>query len=782
MMIRLIPLGLVLISAPAGFVGAGDSVAAEFHEFTRWNDDDRYGGRCVVRVRTTSEHQLEQVLRLAHDVWSERIGQGTLEIDIRKDRLRDLVAIGVPYDVLIDDLQAHADRHEREMLDVRTAQQAGSLSDFQRGGQIHNEDWFETYRTLDEITSYITNIETLRADLATVDVVGQTWEGRDMFSVTISGPDSAENPREERPALFIFSTVHAREWIAPMTTSYIASRLASDYDTDPHVKMLLDNARVVIVPVGNPDGYLYTWSNERYWRNTRRDNGDGTFGVNINRNWAYQWGYEGASPNTSNTNYRGTHPFSEPETRALRDIALGLGDKLVAHIDYHSYSQLVMWPFGYASHVVTPEPWESALEHIGTCMSNEIMDSTGAFYVPQQSVNLYPAAGNSQDWFFGALSSVSMLVELRPSHPDFSPPPNQIRPCAQENYAAFKVMIEKTALGDLLLHQEQPERDLSDQTAAELVAFTDTGELEASNIVLHARIGSSDQFSQYPVEAVGRRLFTGQLPGAGCGNTVQYYFTVQMDDGETVTLPEGGAAQPYESVYVSRAMTLFSAAEADRGWVAGLPDDTATSGQWERAVPEGTSYQPGADHSPGGTMCWVTDARAGTDADEFDVDGGETTLVSPRFSALEESVLKFWIWQNPSLERQDISRVWISNDDGASWTFLPFVWSTTPRHWEQRTYTLSDHIEPTNTMRIRFTVRDVREDSTVELAIDDISVGIAGCPVNAADINGDGRLNIFDVSLFIEFFNADSMSADYNADSEIDFFDISAFLKLLLED
>ena len=71
-----------------------------------------------------------------------------------------------------------------------------------------------------------------------------------MFSITISGVDTESNPIEDRPALFIFSTVHAREWIAPMTTSYIASKLVEDYDTDEHVRMLLDHARVVIVPVG----------------------------------------------------------------------------------------------------------------------------------------------------------------------------------------------------------------------------------------------------------------------------------------------------------------------------------------------------------------------------------------------------------------------------------------------------------------------------------------------------------------------------------------------------
>lgn len=83
-------------------------------------------------------------------------------------------------------------------------------------------------------------------------------------------------------------------------------------------------------------------------------------------------------------------------------------------------------------------------------------------------------------------------------------------------------------------------------------------------------------------------------------------------------------------------------------------------------------------------------------------------------------------------------------------------------------------------MRLCFVVSDRRDQNTVELAIDDIAVGAPGCPVNAADINADGSLNIFDVSKFIEFFTAESISADYNGDLEINFFDVAAYLQIFL--
>lgn len=777
--VRLISGLVALLTMPAAALQT--AIGFDPGRYVSWNDGQPFDGRCVVRVRTTSQEQLDRVLEIAEDVWSERIGQGVLEIDLRRVDLHRLDAIGVPYDMLIDDLQAHADAHAADMVRVRREQLERKPDGFQRGGQVHDDEWFATYRTLDEITQYCENIRALRPDLATIDVIGQSWKGRDMFSITISGVDTESNPIEDRPALFIFSTVHAREWIAPMTTSYIASKLVEDYDTDEHVRMLLDHARVVIVPVGNPDGYLYSWTDARHWRKNRRDNGDGTFGVDINRNWGFQWGNDGSSSDTSNTTYRGTHPFSEPETRALRDVAIGLGEKLVAHIDYHSYSQLVMWPYGFMSGVVTPEPWASSLIDIGTCMSDAIGDATGAFYRPQQSVELYPASGVSEDWFFGALSTVSFIIELRPIHPDFSPPPGEIYPCAVENYSAFKVLIESTALTNQLLHLERAERDRLDELGADLIAFTDTGVLDAEDVVLHARSGASGSFSSYPVVQTERRYFSGELPDVGCGEVVQYYFSVLLDNGETVTIPELGAQRPYESVYIARALTMHDTMESDRGWVAGLPSDSASSGHWDRAMPEGTTHQPALDHSTDGVRCWVTDGRAGSDADEFDVDGGETTIVSPRFSALDESVLSFWFWQNPSSQRQDVCRVGFSNDDGASWSYPPYLRTETQGVWTRRAYRLADYLEPTSTMRVRFSARDVREDSTVELAIDDIAVGVPGCPANAADINADGSLNIFDVSKFIEFFNAESMSADYNGDLEINYFDVAAYLQIFLD-
>src|SRR4029453_7368841 len=116
-------------------------------------------------------------------------------------------------------------------------------------------------------------------------------------------------------AVMFIGTQHAREWISPMTVMYIADRLLAGYASDPNIKALLDNVEFVLVPVVNADGYVYTWSTDRYWRKNRRDNaGTEGDGGDTNRNWGYKWGLDiGSSADPCSEVYRGTAAFSEPE-------------------------------------------------------------------------------------------------------------------------------------------------------------------------------------------------------------------------------------------------------------------------------------------------------------------------------------------------------------------------------------------------------------------------------------------------------------------------------------
>lgn len=179
--------------------------------------------------------------------------------------------------------------------------------------------------------------------------LGQSHEGREIWAIKLSDDVSVEDPTE--PETLFIGGQHAREWIGVEVSFLIAQYLAEHYATDERVKKLIDNLEIWIVPMVNPDGHEYTRSDPcptapqfpcRLWRKNRRDLGNGVFGVDLNRNWSYQWDSRaGGSRNPQSITYRGPEPFSEPEIRAIRDLVLSPNRRFKAFIDYHSYSQIV---------------------------------------------------------------------------------------------------------------------------------------------------------------------------------------------------------------------------------------------------------------------------------------------------------------------------------------------------------------------------------------------------------------------------------------------------------
>jgi murein tripeptide amidase MpaA len=736
----------------------------------------------VIRVRTTSQAQLDAMLELVESVWTENTGVGVLDVQIKRSNLNAITKLGIPFDILIDDLQAHTNRGWSQIIEAeRLNQDSGP-----RGGLLHDDLWFANYKQLNEITSYIDNIAALRPELASTAIIGQSWEGRDMFAITISGPDTPENRQADRPVVFIFSTVHAREWIAPMTTVYYASKLVEDYGTDPRVQALLDSVRIVIVPMGNPDGYLFTWSDYRYWRKNRRNNSirNNSFGVDINRNWGYEWGGQGSSGSSSSDTYRGTAPFSEPETAALRDLALSFGDQLIANMEYHSYSQLVMWPFGYASGNITPEPDRTYFDLLSNELSDEIRSVHNKNYTAMQSVNLYPAAGNAEDWFYGELDITSMIIELRPRNADFNPPPGNILPNAQENYQAIKHYIERVTEPIRIWHNSTPTAEADTSIELIITALDGIEIFDTNSPTLYTRINPTDPFEPIAMSPIGGNQYAANSPPIPCGEVLEYYFQVLSIDETLLTYPPNGSAAPFGTLAEQLVVALTDDFETDSRWIVGSDTDTATSGIWTRMNPQevltqtGAIVQPENDRTPYGTVCWVTDGIAGADENDRDVDNGTTTLTSPIFDANEgnEPYISFWLWFYRSDANYDHLRVDFSNDDGNTWSIVRYF-NFTGQQWIQREFRIADILQPTDQMRIRFVAYDNENDGIVEAAIDDLKVEYLGCPsLNPADINGDGTLNFFDISAFITALSAQDPIADFNNDGRWNFFDISAFL------
>lgn len=724
----------------------------------------RVDGHQLVEVRVNTQSQLDALLGLAESVWSENIGLGLLDVQLPPGAVEKLPELGIPHRILHDDVQS--------LIDAEWAE-------IQRRNTLRDISWYENYHNYTNVINYLNTLAAAHPTLATVEIAGQSIEGRNIPVIRITAPGDAS----ARPVVFINGTQHAREWISTKVVMYIAESLLTGYGSDTRVTDLLNECEVIIAPIVNPDGFVYTWTNYRLWRKNRR----GGYGVDLNRNWSVGWGGAGSDGFTSSEVYRGTAPFSEPETDAIRSFVESDG-RVVAAIDYHSYSQLILWPWSY-DYLDPPADELARFTDVAYAMRQEILNAGGVPYSPQPSYDLYLAAGVASDWFYGAANAFAYTIELRDDgFYGFELPPSQILPTCQENWPAFLYFAEQAIRPVVIsIPGGAPATASTDQPTVFNVTISDAASsYEPGTGMLHYRVGSSS-FTSAPLTSLGGGLFQAALPSAPCGSSIDFYITADSTDGRTVSLPSAGPDAPFTATAVEITIAFEDNMESGTGaWIAGVAGDTATTGQWELANPQGTAAQPEDDHSNPGTMCWVTGALAGSSLGTYDVDNGATTLITPRLDASPaqadgiDAWLVYYRWYSNdqgAAPNSDSMPIEISNDDGATWTQLELVTENLNR-WERREFNIADFVTPTDQIRVRFVARDLSPGSIVEAAIDDVRLELRGCACAPADMNCDGELNFFDVLIFLDLFSASDPAADFNNDGEFNFFDVLIFLDM----
>jgi len=298
------------------------------------------------------------------------------------------------------------------------------------------EGFFDNYRRYQDIVTEIKTLASRFPNLSKfVPSIGKSVEGRDIPAIHLCSA-GFENQTAQR--IFFMGGQHAREWIGPATVMYLISQFLELYGSDPVVTHLLDNVEFVIIPLSNPDGYEYAHTNERLWRKNRRKNTGGSFGVDLNRNWNEHWGGSGSSGVPTSDTYRGTAPFSEPESLAISNYITKNNANLniMAAIDFHSYSQLVMRPYGWTT---AKCPDEVALKIIGDGVAYEIEDQSGYMYSSIRSIDLYITTGTASDWYYQEEIWGAYTIELRDTGKyGFVLPPAQIIPTGEEILASMR--------------------------------------------------------------------------------------------------------------------------------------------------------------------------------------------------------------------------------------------------------------------------------------------------------------------------------------------------------
>ncbi len=255
---------------------------------------------------------------------------------------------------------------------------------------------FGPYYTYDEAVTEMDNLHNFYPDLVGEKfAIGTTWEGRTIWAFEVTHFNGNENTR---PSVLYEAAIHAREPGGVSTLFGFIWYLVRNYNKNSDVTNVLNSRRLYIIPIVNPDGYTYNEVSDGYWRKNKRDNdNDGIFeesddGVDLNRNFSYEWGYDdnGSSPDPSSTTYRGPAPFSEPETQAIKWFTDSI--QPVVAIDYHTYSNLLMFPWGYAN---IPIPDDSLMR----AFANKMTEVNG-YVVGRPGELLYNANGVTVDWWY----------------------------------------------------------------------------------------------------------------------------------------------------------------------------------------------------------------------------------------------------------------------------------------------------------------------------------------------------------------------------------------------
>jgi len=365
--------------------------------------------KMLIEVEIDDPSDLQKLQKMDIDIATERLIP-PIQAIVTERQLQELREYGWKLQVVIEDLEQYFE----ENIDVD-----GNL------GAYHTyEEMVEEMRLIAERYPEITRL---------IDI-GDSWEktqgmaDRDIWAIKISNnPDLEE---DDEPDVLIVGCHHARELISVEIPLAIVRALTDKYPADARIKYLVDNREVWIIPMLNPDGHVYVEEVNSTWRKNRNTNGNSNSlyqGVDLNRNYGFKWGYDntGSSPQAKSETYRGTAPFSEPETQAIKDLmeehdfALGLS--------YHSYGNSFLFPWGYIDEDTEDN---TVFERLGRiyCKKNEYI------YGNAKDGIIYNTNGDMDDWTYGEQETknkiLGMTVEVGDS---FQPPSSEIPKLVGEN-------------------------------------------------------------------------------------------------------------------------------------------------------------------------------------------------------------------------------------------------------------------------------------------------------------------------------------------------------------
>lgn len=333
----------------------------------------------------------------------------------------------INYTIMIQDLQAMLDEEQEAMESAA------------RIAEPRNTDSFDysRYHTIREIYNFQDMLVAENPNLVSKIVIGQSYEGRPLNVLKFSTGGT------NRPAIWLDTGIHSREWVTQASGTWFAKKIVSDYGRDPTLTAILDKMDIFLEIVTNPDGFAYTHTKNRMWRKTRKPNpGSRCVGVDPNRNWDSGFGGPGASGNPCSETYRGPRAHSESEVKSIVDFVKS-HTQIKAFVSIHAYSQMLLYPYGYTR---TPVKDEAELHSLAKKAITDLASLYGTSYRYGSIIEtIYQASGGTIDWTYDQGIKYSYTFELRDTgRYGFILPANQIIPTASETWLALIAIMDHT--------------------------------------------------------------------------------------------------------------------------------------------------------------------------------------------------------------------------------------------------------------------------------------------------------------------------------------------------
>ncbi|MEU3604451.1 M14 family metallopeptidase [Streptomyces sp. NPDC035033] len=303
------------------------------------------------------------------------------------------------------------------------------------------------YHNFAEMTAEIDQRLAAYPSIMSKRVIGKSYQGRDIVAIKISDNVAVD---ENEPEVLFTHHQHAREHLTVEMALYLLRELGAGYGTDSRVTNMVNGREIWIVPDLNPDGGEYDIASGSYrsWRKNRQPNAGSSYvGTDMNRNWDYKWGCcGGSSGSKSSETYRGAAPESAPEVKVVADFVrsrvVGGKQQIKAAIDFHTYSELVLWPFGWTTADTAPGMTQDDRDAFAA-VGGKMAASNG--YTPEQSSDLYVTDGSIDDYLWGTHRIFGYTFEMYPTsswNGGFYPPDEVIERETSRNRDAVLQLLE----------------------------------------------------------------------------------------------------------------------------------------------------------------------------------------------------------------------------------------------------------------------------------------------------------------------------------------------------